>query len=228
MIGTTAAILGAAALGVGGSLITGAMGANAANQAATTQAAASDRVLQLSDAQYQQQRKDAEPWLAAGREALDQYLGELGVSDAAKDGTFESQFKETPEYANQVKEGEKGVVNNLAALGMKGSGAALKALTRFRQGLADTTYNNYLSKLYATATGGQAVQQQVDTAGQNNIIRAGQSITDSAAARASGYVGGSNAWGNALSGAANTTGSALGWLSGNRGWSSTPSFGGLY
>lgn len=218
-IGTTAAILGAAALGLGGSLITGAMGANAANQAAQTQAAASDRVLQLSDAQYKQSRTDALPWLDAGKKALTELMGEYGLSDEAKGGTFESKFATTPEYAFTKAEGEKGVVNNLAALGLKGSGAALKAMARFNTNLANTTYNNYLTKLSNLATGGQQAQKDVAALGENSVIRAGQSITDSAAARASGYVGGANSWGNALSSMANTGSNALGWLSGNRGWS---------
>lgn len=218
-IGTTAAILGAAALGVGGSLITGAMGSSAATKAANTQAAASDRTLALSDAQFQQSRKDMLPWLETGRAALAQLAGELGVSSTGADGEpFQSQFRTTPSYDFEVKEGEKGVVNQLSALGMKGSGAALKALSRFRMGLADKTYGNYLTRLSNMATGGQQAQSEVNRMGEGNVIRAGQSITDSAAARASGYVGSSNAWTNALSTGANTVGNALGWLSGNKGW----------
>lgn len=219
MIGTTAAILGAAAIGGVASIAAGAMGANAANQAANTQAAASDRVLALSDAQYQQSRQDAMPWLDAGRAALTELMGEYGLSDAAKAGTFDSKFETTPEYDFTLKEGEKGIVNNLAALGLKGSGAALKALSRFRTNLANTTYNNYLTKLSNLATGGQQAQKDIADMGENAVIRAGQSITDSAAARASGYVGGANAWGNALTNIANTGSNALGWLSGNKGWS---------
>lgn len=218
-IATTAAILGAAAIGGVASLAAGAIGANAANQAANTQAAASDRAYALSDAQFQQSRQDALPWIEEGRKALVQYSGELGLSDKGADGKpFESQFAKTPEYDFQVKEGEKGVVNNLAALRMKGSGAALKALTRFRQGLADTTYQNYLTRLSNAATGGQQAQQQVAQMGENNVIRLGQSAQDSAAARASGYTGVANALTNTLGNVAKTGSNALGWLSGNKGW----------
>lgn len=217
MIGTTAAVLGAAAIGAVGAVASGVMGANAANQAADTQAAASDRAYQLSDAQFQQSRQDALPWIEEGRKALEQYSGELGLSTTGADGQpFVSKFTTTPGYDFAVKEGEKGVVGNMAALGMKGSGAALKALTRFREGLANQTYENYLTRLNNAATGGQQAETQLASAGSSNVINLGNSLADSAAARASGYIGGTNALTGAIGSVANTAGNALGYLSGNK------------
>lgn len=239
-IGTTAAVLGAAAIGGVASVAGGMIENNAATEAARAQedaavsaariqADASNRAVDISDRQYQQSRTDALPWMEAGKTALKSYLGELGLSDEAKAGTFKSGFKETPGYAYQVAEGEKGVVNNLAALGLKGSGAALKALTRFRQNLADQTYNNYLTRVGNVATGGQQAVNDNAVLGAQNAANTGSAIIqsgnaqaggvmDAGAARASGYVGSANAWNNALGNVANTGSNALGWLSGNRGW----------
>jgi len=216
-IGTTAAILGAAAIGGIGSVAAGAMQAGAANQAAQTQAAAADKALALQTRQYEEGVARQQPWIEAGRTALDAYMGELGLSDAAKAGTFQSGFRETPGYQFQVEEGERGVMNNLAALGMRGSGAGMKALTRFRQGLADQTYNNYLDRLSAASVGGQASVQNQNALGQNFANSATNTINDSAAARASGYVGSANAWSNALGNLTNQAGFALGGLSNNFG-----------
>lgn len=219
MIGTTTAILGAAAIGGVGSILSGFMGSNAAQQASQTQAAAMDKQTALQAATLAQARTDSMPWMEAGKKALAQYQGEMGLSTTGADGKpFESQFTATPDYQFQVQEGEKGVMNNLAATGMKNSGAALKALTKFREGLASTTRGNYLTRLSNLATGGQ---QQVNTTNDltaNATAGIGQSGVDAASARASGYVGASNSWSNALSGFANNSSSALGWLSGNRGW----------
>lgn len=216
-IGTTMAILGAAAIGGVASLAGGAMQANAANQAAQTQAQAADNALALQERQYNQGRTDSLPWMEAGKKALAAYQGELGLSDEAKAGTFQSGFKETPGYQFAVEEGEKGAVNNLAALGMKNSGAALKALTRFRTGLADQTYNNYLDRLSAASTGGQAQVSQNNVLGAQYANTAGQTMQDKGAATASGYVGGANAWSNALSNMSNQAGWALGMGSNNYG-----------
>lgn len=216
-IGTTMAILGAAAIGGAASLAGGAMQANAANQAAQTQANAASEALALQDRQYQQGRTDSLPWMEAGRTALQAYQNELGIGAEAKAGTFKSGFKETPGYEFAVQEGEKGAINNLAALGMKNSGAALKALTRFRTGLADQTYNNYLDRLSAASQGGQAQVSQNNALGAQFGQTAGQIIQDRGAATASGYVGGANAWSNALSNMSNQAGWALGMGSNNYG-----------
>lgn len=141
----------------------------------------------------------------------------MGLSPAARNGTFQSGFRETPGYQFQVDQGERGVTNNLAALGMKNSGAGLKALTRFRMGVADQTYNNYLSHLGSAAGNGQAVIQNVNSAGQTYANNAGTLGQSSAESTASGYVGAANAWSNSLNNMANVGGFALGSLSNNFG-----------
>lgn len=248
-IGTTAAIIGAAAIGGATSIAAGAMGSRASQSAANVQAQAADRAaeaqieaarlsaevqregLDFQKKTYEQTRADQLPWLEAGKTALTSYMGELGLSDEAKAGTFESGFKETPGYGFMVEEGEKSVLNNLAALGMKNSGAALKALTKFRTGLANQTYDNYLNRLSGVAGTGQTAATNLASQGQNmagNVQNTLGGIArtheQAGAARASGYqqvgqaqasgmIGSANAWNNALSGITNTAGNALGYLS---------------
>lgn len=120
-------------------------------------------------------------------------------------------FQQTPGYQFQVEEGEKGVINNLSALGMKNSGAALKALTRFRTGIASQEYNNYLNRLQGAAGMGQTQVNSNNAGMQNAAGNIAQGYGDVGAARASGYVGQANAWGNALGNISNTAGNALGW-----------------
>ena len=310
-IGSTAAMLGAAAIGTAGSVATGAMQANAAGnaadaqamaamEAARLQAEATDKSIQAQRDAIQQGRIDSFPWALAGGQALYKYMDELGIprpetpimpslevgpmagldptgyaatqmDDLRKDiakaerklgrggankqakrqarydeltGQLEelenrytlpeeytnieytegADFQETPGYEFMVEEGEKGVLNNLAALGMKNSGAALKALTRFRTGLADQEYDQYLNRLASTAGMGQTVTQNNNNAlmsGAGNISSSlmtgaanqGTAIQNAGAARASGYIGQANAWGNALGGVTNTLGGALGGFS---------------
>jgi hypothetical protein len=138
-------------------------------------------------------------------------MGELGLSTTGADGQpFQSQFRETPGYQFQVAEGEKGVMNNLSALGMKNSGAALKALTRFRTGLADQTYGNYLNRLSGLAGTGQQQAAQNTTAGANYAANAGNTLESAGQARASGYMGAANAWQNSLASFSDQAGNMLG------------------
>lgn len=215
----------AALIAAGASIISGLTGANAAGNAARTQTNAinagiklQQQGLEFQQRAYNQAREDAMPWLTAGKNALAQYQGELGLSPNGADGTpFKSQFKETPGYQFAVDQGERGVVNNLGALGLRGSGAALKALTKFRTGLADQTYQTYLDRLSGVSTGGQVTGAQNSANSQNaaNSIAGslggiGQSMANAGSATASGYVGGANAWSGALGNFANNIGSYLG------------------
>jgi hypothetical protein len=205
----------AALIGAGANLLGGWLGSNAAQQASSTEAQASDKAINLQSATIAQARADAAPWLDAGKKGLDALMGELGLQTKNSDGSqFESKFTKQPGYDFMQSEGNKGAVNNLKALGMGASGAALKALSRFNSGLANNTYQQYLDRLSGVSTGGQstgATSASQQIAGSQGI---GQSIMDGGAARASGYVGAANSWINALGNTANSTGKALG-ASGN-------------
>lgn len=308
MIGTTAAMLGAAAIGTAGSVASGMMGSKAAGKAADAQVEAANVSAQVQRDAATQARIDAYPWALAGAQSLYAYMGELGIpmpktpilpdlnagpfaAGNATGGTagtaapqpqrnalgmgqagsqFQFQgypdwkraggvggfkeystamssqggnalrpvqqapqaaaptpapqypspqnmpmtgkkgFTETPGYQFQVEEGEKGVLNNLAALGMKNSGAALKALTRFRTGIANQEYNNYLNRLAGAAGMGQSQVNATNNLTQNAANNIGQATQDAGAARASGYVGAANSWQNAIGNISNTWGNALG------------------
>lgn len=196
----------AALISAGGSILGGLFGSSAADKAAKTQASAADKALELQKATIAQARLDAAPWMEAGKTALTQYMGELGLGGPG----FQSKFEATPGYQFQVDEAEKGAINHLGALGMKNSGSALKALTKLRSGLASQEHGNYLARLSGTAGVGQ---NQVNTtnamAGQSALTQ-GQFMQDAGAARASGYVGGANSWIGALNGIGDTLG---GWAS---------------
>lgn len=297
-IGTTAAVLGAAAIGTAGSLASGAMQANAAEKAADSQVQAARESAQLQKDAAIQARIDAYPWALQGAQALYMYMDEIGIPrpqnpilpDLARGPFAESQastatpsqpvapapavaqaqasapqystnrlnwgeavngganalatsvpaqvspaavapnaigsvnnlaftekkgFQETPGYAFQLEQGNKAVLNNLSALGMKNSGLAMKELTRFGQGLANQEYGNWLNRLATTAGLGQQQTNTTNALLANTASNVGQTIQNAGDARASGYIGAGNAWANAFSGASNNIGNALGFLAYN-------------
>lgn len=224
-------LIAAALIGGGAALISGAMGANAAEKAAKAQTDSANNSLALQERIYEENKAASAPWLDAGKKALAQYQGELGLSTTGADGQpFESQYTSTPGYEFRVAEGEKGIVNNLAALGMKNSGAALKAVERFRQDYATQDYGNYMTRLGNLATGGQQQAAADSAMGQQHAQSAGNTMQQAGAARASGYVGAANSWSNALSNMSNMAGNLLGKYDQN--WqhvgSTGNAFGGLY
>lgn len=193
-------------LGAGTSLITGLMSSVAAGNASKTQADAFDKAIKYQKGINDQTRADLLPWMQAGKTALTAYMGELGLGGS----DFQSKFKTQPGYEFQVQEGEKGVVNNLRALGMGASGAALKSLTKFRMGLADSTYQTYLDRLSGQSVNGQTQAAQMGAAANQNASGIAGNMVGRGAAVASGGVGAANAWSNSLGNFANNAGGYLG------------------
>ena len=180
---------------LGSSLI----GANAANRAGNQQAAASDRAAELQYQQYQDTVKRQKPFYDVGVNALPELVNASKYTNFGMD-----QFKADPGYAFRLSEGQKALERSAAARGGLLSGGTGKALERFGQDYGSQEYTNAFNRYQAerqarlgplqSLTGmGQTTAQQLSTAGQNMATNVGNDITNSAAARASGYVGSANA-----------------------------------
>lgn len=202
-------------LGAGASIFNGINQKNAADKAANAQTLAAlgqldlqKQGLDFTKQTYNQSRLDSAPWLQAGKSALMRLRGEMNGN---------TRFHADPGYKFQVAEGQKGVLNSLSALGMKDSGSALKALTRFRTGLADQSYGQYYSRLADLAGVGQSQANNNATLGSNTsgqvysaLNGMGNTLQDAGAYRASGYTGGANAITGAVNGVTNSISGALG------------------
>jgi hypothetical protein len=157
-----------------------------------------------------------------------------GETPPGEFGELNKKFEFTqddPSYQFRLTEGTKALERSGAAKGSSLGGAALKGLTRYAQDYASTEYGNAFNRFetaqtneynrYATIAGlGQTSAQQAAQNGSNyansnsNIVMnnanaQGDYATQAANARASGYMGGANAWSNALSGLSSNLTSAL-------------------
>ncbi|WP_146014363.1 hypothetical protein [Paraburkholderia rhynchosiae] len=165
------------------------------------------------------------PTLQAGYGTLQQlingYNGLVGNGGTAPDtAALQKSLEATPGYQFQLGQGEKAINNSAAAKGGLLSGATLKDLTAYGQGLAGTTYQtflnnkqtgigdyqNYLGDLQqGVNTGlsaGGAIAGVAENAGNNisaNTIGAGN-------AAAAGTVGSANAISSGISSAAGGVG----------------------
>lgn len=187
---------------IGSSLI----GSSAASSAGNAQAAASDRAAELQNQQYQQNVQRQQPFYQAGVNALPELVSASKYTPFGMD-----QFKADPGYAFRLSEGQKQLDRTAASRGGLLSGGALKAATRYGQEMGSQEYTNAfnryqteraarLNPLQSLTGMGQTTANQVGQAGQTMATNVGNDITNSAAARASGYVGGANA----LTGGLNT------------------------
>lgn len=193
---------GSALLGLGGALI----GANAAGDAAETQAAAAREAAQLQYQMYQQQRQDQTPWREAGVRAL----GSLEDPSFQKDFTM-ADYQEDPGYQFRMAEGQKALERSAAAKGSLMSGGFMKGLTRYGQGVASQEYGNAYNRfnadrdrrfgrLSSLAGIGQTANSQVGQAGMNYANNAGNISMNNANAQGASGIAQANAWGGALSG----------------------------
>lgn len=188
-------------MGIETALIGSALiGGLASRSAAKTQAQAAERA---GDLQYQQWREGVElqePWRQAGMTALNK------LTPLATEYTpfGMEQFQQDPGYQFRLSEGLKALDRQAAARGGLISGSALKAAQRYGQEAASQEYTNAFNRyqaerqarlgpLQSLAGVGQTTAQQIAGQGQQMAANVGQAQAAAAQARASGYMGGTNA-----------------------------------
>lgn len=135
-----------------------------------------------------------------------------------------AQAEQYPGYQFGLGQGEQAITNSAAAQGNLVSGNALEAANNFAQNFAQQDYGNVYNQafntfetnqqnLYNRLAGlsgvgqsaantlgglGQSAAQNVGNISLTSGAQQGQDIQNAAAATASGYIGGANAWGGAL------------------------------
>lgn len=227
-----------AAIGVVTAIGWGLIASGGAKSAANAQAAASDRASQVQMDMFNKQVELQKPFREAGLTAQNQLLQLLGIGgdkNAAGYGSAAQafgmkQFNADPGYQFRQDEGMKALERSAAARGGLLSGSALKGITRFGQQTASDEYSNAFNRYQVERNARLNPLQSLMGAGQtgaNTLTQAagqlGQglsgTIQNAGAARASGYVGSSNALASALSGAGNSLGQAIayGGFGGNSG-----------
>lgn len=127
---------------------------------------------------------------------------EVAISDAPAASPDFSQFYNSPDYQFAYDQGMRGTEQSLARRGLTGSGAEMKALTRFGQGLASQQLGNYKNSLAALAGIGQTSTSQTAQLGANTAASIGANQRAAGDARASSYLN----TGTAVNNAANSYG----------------------
>jgi hypothetical protein len=193
------------------------------------------RVDRKGDQEKVKQREE-EAMASARKQAMDSAIQERTASDAAQDqGDPYAQFRESPDYKFALEQGQRATNQSLAARGLSNSGAALKELTNYGQGVASQQLGNYKNQLMSLAGIGQTAtnvgvgvnqnygnnQSNLQVQNANNIaqgaINDGQIKADAigtaistAATAATGGFGGMGGMGGMASAGGSMAGSQLG------------------
>lgn len=187
MVGVTGALIGSAVIGAGSSIIAG-------NKASKAQRRAADQQIAEQRRQYDQTRADFAPYRETGYRALDSLAGLYGVGGAsAQSGGAAPQrdlsgFYASPGYQFRLSEGQKAIERSAASRGLLKSGASVKAIQRYGEGLAASEFDSYANRLASLAGVGQSSTGATAAAGQDATNNISAAYRDAGNARASSYV----------------------------------------
>lgn len=102
-------------------------------------------------------------------------------------------FTATPAYQFQLQQGQDSINALAGAKGGLNSGATLKALSDYNQGLASQEYSNYLNRLSGLTNMGTSAAANQASAGQSYASNTGNALMTGAQATANGYINSANA-----------------------------------
>jgi len=193
-MGIETAILGSAVLG-----------AYSANRASKTQAQAAQQGIDAQERMFNTQNELQAPFRKAGEEALNKLLPlSMNYTPFGMD-----KFTQDPGYAFRLSEGMKALDRTAAARGGLLSGATLKGAQRYGQDLGSQEYMNAFNRYQTERNAQLNPLQSLAGLGQtstNTLTNAAGQMGQNYAtgygnvgqARASGYLGGTNALTSAL------------------------------
>lgn len=202
--------LGSVVGAVAGPLIGGIIGGDAAGDAAATQAAAADRATQLQKEMFDKQVELQAPFREAGLTANNRLMQLLGLAEGGtENGSLMQnfgmdQFQADPGYQFRMDEGMRALEGSAAARGGLLSGAAMKAIQKYGQGVASQEYGNAYGRYTADQTNrynrlaglvntGMGATNQTSNAAANFANNASSNIIGAGNAAAAGQIGTANA-----------------------------------
>lgn len=148
--------IGAAAVGAAGSAVAGSEAAGATRDA-------SNAAIAQQKSALNEQSNLSKDYRDLGASAIPQLQSLLGIGGNTKGMTPQQvsdqqlqTLRNTPGYKFQQEQGQQNTVNAATAQGLSLSGNTLEGLSKFNQGLADTTYQQTIGNLENTVNTGQA------------------------------------------------------------------------
>lgn len=147
-----------------------------------------------------------EPYMGAGAGATNQLAALFAPGGAYTQQPTLEELQMDPGYAFRVREGERAMQSTLGSSGMRGSGAALKAATRYGQEAGSQEYQNAYNRFMANRA---AATQGLQTLAAGGLSAAG-AATGLAGQTGTNLMSNRFQAGTNLGSMANTTGANLG------------------
>lgn len=199
-IGTTAALLGSAAIGAAGSALGSKAQSKAADKAAGASQAATDATIAEQRRQFDIGQQNQQPWLQAGTQSVGHYANLLGLNGPEASANAQAVFQASPDYQFRLNESLRGLTARNAALGIQDSGAAQRSALTLAGNQASGEFGNYANRLAGLAGVGQTAAQNSAAQGANFANSMGNILGQNAQNLGSSYgqqgQASANMWGN--------------------------------
>lgn len=156
-----------------------------------------------NDQKLGNQARDLTPYKIAPQTALNGSTAMTGANNAFR------QYIDNSDYAFRQNEGDKGLNAGYAAKGLLESGAAMKALERYRGNLQAGYRNEYMGHLGNQQGVGLSGANALAGVGTNYANAVGANNQANASVQANAALAGSNALGSGLAGAGAAIGNAF-------------------
>ena len=215
---------------------------NSAVEAANAENAAAQQAMGAVKQYGTQAQGYQQPYYQAGTGAMQNLAQQVQGGQYQYNPQFD--FQADPGYQWQLQQGNNAIMGNAAAGGIQLSGATMKALQRYGQGLANQTYNQAFGRFanqrdygaqqnqmqYGRMAGLSEIGQNSGNNMSNIANQQGQSVAQLYGAQgantAAGIMGQANMQGNTLNSLLGLGGSVAGLFMGGKGGGSIPSGGG--
>lgn len=201
-----------AAATIGGGLLAANSAKKSASAAAAAQTESADAAISEQRRQFDRVQELLAPYVAAGEGGIAGQLALTGASGPEAEQAEIDRILAGPQYAELVRQGEEGILQNASATGGLRGGNTQSALAQFRPNILSGLIDQQYSRLGGLAGLGQASAAGVGAAGQQTAGSIGALLSQQGAAQA----GSALAQGQANVDLFGTIGSAAGTLLGQR------------
>lgn len=183
--------MAAAAVALGGSLLSGITGGKGAKKAAEIQAASYQKGIDEQHRQFDVTQANEAPYLAAGGQGLSGLLELLGLGGSGLKGQQSAidALKASPEFTSQYGTGQDTILQNAAATGGLRGGNTQNSLAQFGSGLLAQVIQSRLGNLGGLASMGSGTAGTLGQLGQQNANSISTLFGQQGTAQANGVLG---------------------------------------
>lgn len=182
----------------GATLVGSAVSADAAGDAADTQAAAAREGSAEQARQFNAMRELLSPYREGGEEALQAQRALIGLAGEEEQQAAIAQLEVSPQFQALTQQGEEAILQNASATGGLRGGNTQAALAQFRPQVLSSLINQQYQNLGGLTSLGQNAAAMTGNAGMQTAANQAALLNQAAAASAGGQLAQANITSNAL------------------------------